>query len=126
MGMNDDLSAQTSPNARPTPVWDRVASIVILVFVPLVAITSSFFAFVSVMGQSVCGPDECDTGVINAGGFLAGFAPWLVCIGGVVLFIVAMIRGRRAFWFAISTLIVAVALGAIGIAMIFGTITGRG
>ncbi|MFF3026498.1 hypothetical protein [Microbacterium sp. NPDC057944] len=100
-------------------------SIVILALLPVVALGSSFFAIVSIMGSAVCGPGDCDTGVMNTGGFIAGFLPWLIFVAASVIVIVALVRGRRAFWYAISAFVLALVAGVGGVLLIFSELLGR-
>lgn len=108
-------------SSRPiyqTQAWDRAFSVVLLVITFIVAMTGSFFALVSIMGSAVCGPNECDTNIMNVGLFIAGFLPWPVFLAAIAFTITAMIRRRRGVWVSLAGLIFVLTTGAVGIGLI--------
>ena len=119
-----EMALPLSPHTV-APRWDRVVSIVLLALLPVVAVTSSFFAIVSVMGSAVCGPNDCDTDVINAGGLIAGFLPWFIFVVASVVVTIALVRRRRAFWYAIAAFLLAAGAGAGGVMLVFSVLLGR-
>jgi hypothetical protein len=110
----------------PRRTWDVVLTIVLLVLSVLLAllllVISPFLAFASDSCGS--GPAECNLDQMTAGFLVAAVTPAIVSILGIAVAIVLLVLRRLAFWVPLATMLLALCLFAVGVALVFGSVPG--
>ena len=106
--------SDTIANRRPLLVWDIAVSIAVLLigggFLVVAAVIDLFSA--ALVGR--CPVATCSAGVAVASLGISWFVMFLLLIMGNVLTIVSLVRRRQAWWVALITLVLVVAVWITG------------
>ena len=106
--------SDTFANRRPLLVWDIAVSIAVLLigggFLVVAAVIDLFSA--ALVGR--CPVATCSAGVAVASLGISWFVMFLLLIMGNVLTIVSLVRRRQAWWIALITLVLVVAVWITG------------
>ena len=106
--------SDTIANRRPLLVWDIAVSIAVLLigggFLVVAAVIDLFSA--ALAGR--CPVATCSAGVAVASLGISWFVMFLLLIMGNVITIVSLVRHRQAWWIALITLVLVVAVWITG------------
>ena len=106
--------SDTIANRRPLLVWDIAVSIAVLLigggFLVVAAVIDLFSA--ALVGR--CPVATCSAGVAVASLGISWFVMFLLLIMGNVITIVSLVRRRQAWWIALITLVLVVAVWITG------------
>ncbi|MBJ7331330.1 MAG: hypothetical protein JHC95_15665 [Solirubrobacteraceae bacterium] len=84
---------------KPSRTGDRAASIVLLICSGAIAAVLAFMGLFLVMGADSCGSGtDCNLDLFTTGWLLSMAAPVLGFAATLVLTIVRLARGQKAFW----------------------------
>lgn len=100
---------------------DRLAAALVLVALVGACVLFAFIGVALAFFTDSCGvaSTECNAGLVAVGTALASVVPWLLVVGGTVAVAVRAIRGRpmgRVPW---ASLVGAVTIALIGVAIVF-------
>jgi uncharacterized BrkB/YihY/UPF0761 family membrane protein len=103
-------------------VWDVVLTIILLVATMGILLFSAFFDLFAVAFTDYC-PAPCHAGTGIAVVFTAWICTAVVAVLGTVLSIVRLTRRRRAWWFALGTMVLVI-IGSAAAFWLYTTIVG--
>lgn len=106
--------APTGRRARPVDITFTVLELVVTAFLALVA---TFFGLFTGMASDGCFDTAGCAERVAAGTLVNTLAPGLCWVGALVFSIVAMVRGRLAFWIPLTAVLVWLGLVVIGVAV---------
>jgi hypothetical protein len=89
-------------------VWDVALTVILLVATFAMLLVSAFFDLFAVAFTDYC-PEPCRAGAGIAIVFTVWIATAVVAAVGAIFAIVRLVRRRRAWWFALATLVFVIA-----------------
>jgi hypothetical protein len=84
-------------------VWDVVLTIILLVATLAILLASAFFDFIAVAFTDYC-PEPCHAGAGVAVVFTVWVCMAVIALIGIIVSIIRLVRGRRAWWIALIAL----------------------
>ena len=97
------------------PAADRVVAVVLLVALGLVSPIVSFLALMFGMVSDGCmGETSCNGDQIGQGIAIAGLAPWIALVGGVVMVVKRVRQQRRVWWVPLVAALIGAGLFVVG------------
>lgn len=88
-------------------VWDVVLTIILLVAALAILLVSAFFDLFAVAFTDYC-PEPCHAGAGVAVVFTVWVCTLVVALLGIVVSIIRLVRGRRAWWIALIALVLVI------------------
>jgi hypothetical protein len=88
-------------------VWDLVLTIILLVATGVILLVSAFFDFFAIAFTDYC-PEPCHAGAGVAVVFTVWISTAVLTLVGAIFSIVRLVRRRRAWWFALATLLLVI------------------
>jgi hypothetical protein len=88
-------------------VWDVVLTIILLVATFVVLVVSAFFDLFAVAFTDYC-PEPCHAGAGVAVVFTVWICSGVLALVGTIVSIIRLARRRRAWWFALATLLLVI------------------
>jgi uncharacterized membrane protein HdeD (DUF308 family) len=101
-------------------VWDVVLTVILLIATGVILFASAFFDFFAIAFTDYC-PEPCHAGAGVAVVFTVWIGTAIVALVGVIFSIVRLVRRRRAWWFALATLLLVI-IGSIAAFWIYAGI----
>jgi hypothetical protein len=103
-------------------VWDVILTIMLLVATFVVLVVSAFFDLFAVAFTDYC-PEPCHAGAGVAVVFTVWISSGVLALVGAIVSIIRLARRRRAWWFALATLLF-VMVGGIAALWLYASIIG--
>jgi hypothetical protein len=103
-------------------VWDVVLTIILLVATFIVLVVSAFFDLFAVAFTDYC-PEPCHAGAGVAVVFTVWICSGVLALVGTIVSIIRIARRRRAWWFALATLLLVI-VGSIAAFWLYASIVG--
>ena len=114
--------ANQQASAVRRAVWDVVLTIILLVATFVVLVVSAFFDLFAVAFTDYC-PEPCHAGAGVAVVFTVWICSGVLALVGTIVSIIRLARRRRAWWFALATLLLVV-IGSIAAFWLYVSIVG--
>ena len=103
-------------------VWDVVLTIIMLVATFIVLVVSALFDLFAVAFTDYC-PEPCHAGAGVAVVFTVWICSGVLALVGTIVSIIRLVRRRRAWWFALATLLLVI-VGSIAAFWLYAGIIG--
>jgi hypothetical protein len=115
----------TNPTVAPVrrAVWDVILTIVLLVASFVVLLTAAFFDLFAIAFTDYC-PEPCHAGAGVAIVFTIWICSAVLALVGALVSIVRLVRRRRAWWIALTALVIVIA-GSIAAFWLYAAIIGE-
>jgi hypothetical protein len=104
-------------------IWDVVLTIILLVATFIVLVVSAFFDLFAVAFTDYC-PEPCHAGAGIAVVFTVWICSGVLALVGTIVSIIRLARRRRAWWFALATLLLVI-VGSIAAFWLYASIIGN-
>jgi hypothetical protein len=101
-------------------VWDVVLTVTLLVATFIILLVSVFFDPFAIAFTDYC-PEPCHAGAGVAAVFTVWICSAVLAVVGTVFSIVRLVRRRRAWWFALATLLLVI-VGSIAAFWLYASI----
>jgi hypothetical protein len=103
-------------------VWDFVLTIILLIATGVILLVAAFFDFFAIAFTDYC-PEPCHAGAGVAVVFTVWISTAVIALVGAIFSIVRLVRHRRAWWFALGTLLLVI-IGSVAAFWLYAGIVG--
>jgi hypothetical protein len=103
-------------------VWDTALTVILLVATFVILLVAVFFDLFAIAFTDYC-PAGCNSGAGVAVIFTVWICSTVVAVVGTILSLVRLVRRRRAWWFALATLLLVI-FGSIAAFWLYASIIG--